>query len=378
MKQANKRNLISDKPRLPRNARMVKKVAQALVLVGLMLAFMPTAIAPIASAGVPGEEVAVQNTLGMGIFIIGVVLGFILVAAYGMDKFDPTEGTLAPIGVIVTSLLIVIPAFIGIAVYIEGPTVEVAFCDKPENATHPLCVGVDAVTWNVVIEADLDVAGNTYPASPMTVCDTAIGGTTAEWVAADNANADMINMRVTTGYTIDTDLDDTEALWAEPNCIFIETTMVMLLTGPHASGGPMETQHYYARIDHISMTKLPTDNESVQHSTFYQDLSGRWHLGYELQAGGWVEACPEYRGTDLPTSGCAPIPVGQDNGAGDTVGTIGTNGFRIFWIWEDRGPFGHNHLDGATWSLTFSIGSDNDWHTFTFIVTMTESATNNS
>ncbi len=358
-------------------SKTARKSLQSVALVGLLITVAPLALSLTAVAGIPGEEYGITQPTGQVAFLIG----FIMLIVLGSLHFTGTaisESFFGVIGVVATALLLIIPGTIGIAAIITGPTPTVDFCDRPENVNHPSCVPVDMITWDVQIEADLDVAGNTYPASPMTICDTAIGGTTAEWVAADNANVNMADMLVTTGYTIDTDLDDTEALWAEPNCVFIETTMVQLLTGPIASGGPMITQHYYARIDHISLTKLSTDNESVQYSTFYQDLSGRWHIGYQLEAGTWIEACPEYRGKDLPTSGCAAIPIGTDNGAGDTVGTIGTNGPRIWWIWEDRGPIGHNHLDGATWTITFSIGSESDWHTFTFIMTMTESATNNA
>lgn len=357
-------------------SKTARRTFQGIALVGLMMAIAPIALSFTATAAVPGEDYAIQSSTGQGLFILGFILLVVLGVLWKTGSYNAGESMFGVVLITATALLLIIPSAIGAAVYFAGPSVGPTFCE--ENPTHPSCITPQLITWDVQIEADLDAAGATYPKSPMTIVDTAVGGTTGEWVAADNGNVDMHNMLVTTSYTIDTDLDDTDALWAEPNGIFIETTRVQLLSGPRASSGAMETQHYFARIDHISMTKLSTDNESVQYGTFYQDLSGRWHIGYQYEDGSWAEACPEYRGKDLPTSGCAPIPVGTDDGTGDTVGSIASAGFRIWWIWEDRGPIGHNHLDGATWTLTFSIGSESDWHTFTFIMTMTESATNNS
>ena len=307
----------------------------------------------------------------------GVALLFVfgIVWSKSGGPFESNVNIPISIGVVI---LLVVPITLGIAVAMSEPVVDIPFCDRPENKDNPICVDPIKIKWTVFLEADLDVDGSTYPAAPMTILDTAVGGTTSEWTAADGGNMENDDRMATTGYHIDTDLADTEALWAEPNGVFIEIQRIQLTQGPYASGGALENQFYYAKIDSISLTRLPTDNATVQHTVFYMDTEGQHHIGYQTEAGAWIEACPEYRGTELPTTGCGAIPVGQDNGASDTTGSIATNGFRIWWIWEDRGPFAFNDGYGAVWSLVFSIGSEDDWHTYTFIVTMAEDATNNA
>ncbi|MHA2064292.1 MAG: hypothetical protein ACXABY_07925, partial [Candidatus Thorarchaeota archaeon] len=304
MKKIDKEYINGKKP--TRQQRKLRTIYGFVVLVGLTLIVTMSAFSPTVSAdsGIPGEEIAAQETLGATMLVIGILLGVVILIA---TKGEPLDSGMSTGVSIVSVLLIAAPAIMGVAVAVSGPSVDVAFCDKPENATNPVCVDKIPLKWTVLIEADLDVAGATYPAAPMTICDTAIGGTTGEWVAADNGNVENDQMMVTTGVHQDTDIDDTNALWQEPNCVFIETSRVQLTQGPYASGGALETQFYYARIDSISLTRLPNDNATVTQSVFYEDTEGRHHIGYQFEDGSWNEACPEYRGMALPTTGCAPI-----------------------------------------------------------------------
>ncbi|MHA1962210.1 MAG: hypothetical protein ACW99U_18550 [Candidatus Thorarchaeota archaeon] len=374
MKQVNHERLRHGTSREP--PKILTRISLAMMLVGLALAMVPNAFSLTGVAAVPGEDYAVQNSMGLGLFLLGAILAILILGLYKLADWNPGESYIGIFIVIIVILLLVSPLMIGAAVYFAEPDDKKTFCEK--NPDDPSCKDIPLVEWDIQLEADLDAAGATYPAAPMTVCDTAIGGTTGEWVAGDNGRVDMSENLVSTSVTIDTDLASTEALWQEPNCIFIETLRVQLKNGPKSSSGAIETQQYYARIDHISLTGLANDNESAYTDVFYEDTAGRHHLGYQLEDGSWVEACPEYRGIDLPTSGCAPIIVGTDDGTGDTTGAIASAGVRIFWVWEDRGPFSYRDTDGETWTLTFSLGSEGDWHTFTFIATMTESATDNT
>lgn len=379
MKPINKEHLEGRK--LTRTERKLTSVFGFVALVGLMLALGTTAFSSTAMAAhtnIPVEEIALGEAIGTTMFFIGIVLAIILLVFSRRPKADIAGSGLGMVAILVTALLLILPIIWGIAVAISGPVIGVAFCDKPENALDPVCVPREPLKWTVVMEADLDAAGATYPAAPMTVCDTAIGGTSGEWVAADGGNVKNADRIVTTRVHIDTDLADTDPLWMEPNCIFIEIQRIQLTEGPKASSGAIETQFYFARIDSISVTRLPTDNATVTKAVFHEDTDGRHHLGYQFEDGSWNEACPEFRGQDLPRTGCGAIPVGTDDGTGDTTGAIASAGFRIFWVWEDRGPFAFRDTDGTVWTLTYSIGSADDWHTYQFIATMDKSDTDNS
>lgn len=72
------------------------------------------------------------------------------------------------------------------------------------------------------------------------------------------------------------------------------------------------------------------------------------------------------------------MPLGDDNGASDAIKAVATGGIRLFWVWVPRGPFTWGAQAGDTWSLTFSIGSEGDWHTYVFTASYTEDATNNT
>jgi len=113
---------------------------------------------------------------------------------------------------------------------------------------------------------------------------------------------------------------------------------------------------------------------------FYTDSVGRHHIGWQDENNNWLEGCSEYRGIQMPVSGvsCGPVPLGTDDTTGDTKGAIGAGGVRFFWVWTDRGPFSWHAQNGDTWTMTFSVGSETDWHTYTFIAHYTESATNNT
>lgn len=362
--------------------RIYSKIAGIFVMVGLLMMFATTAFSSTAMAAhtnIPVEEIALGEAVGTTMFFIGIILAIILLVLSRRPKADIAGSGLGMVAILVTALLLILPIIWGIAVAISGPIPVEGFCDKPENALDPVCAPRSPLKWSVTLETDLDVAPATYPASPLTVCNTAIGGTTGAWVAGDRANIQNNNFIATTGVHIDTDLADSDPLWMEPNCIFIEMQRIQLTAGPTSSeGGALVTQFYFARIDSISVTRLPTDNASVEKAVFYEDTQGRHHLGYQYEDGSWNEACPEFRGQDLPRTGCGPIPVGQDDGTGDTTGAIASAGFRIFWVWEDRGPFAFRDNNGAVWTITFSIGSADDWHTYQFVATMDKSATDNT
>lgn len=364
-----------------RTQRAISKFAGILVLVGLLTIFSTMAFSStaVAQADIPVPEMALGESLGTTLFFIGIVL-LIILAVLSKSKKPPAFNTgLGLLVVIITALLLLLPIIWGIAAAFVGPPTVEGFCDKPENALDPVCAPRSPLKWTVTLETDLDVAPATYPASPLTVCNTAIGGTTGAWVAGDRANIQNNNFIATTGVHIDTDLADSDPLWMEPNCIFIEMQRIQLTAGPTSSeGGALVTQFYFARIDSISVTRLPTDNATVEKSVFFEDTQGRHHIGYQFEDGSWNEACPEFRGQNLPRTGCGAIPVGQDDGTGDTTGAIASAGFRIFWVWEDRGPFAFRDNNGAVWTITFSIGSADDWHTYQFVATMDKSATDNT
>lgn len=352
-----------------RTQRVTSKITGAFVMVGLIIVLAATAFSSTAMAQAEPNDFAFGQTIGTAIFVIGIFLAIVVgLMTRRKDGLDPSKGAgaFAVFGVVA---LIAIPLLISAFDFFTIPEEVVVAVIPPTGV---------ALEWIVTLEADLDVDGSAIPASPLTNCDTAIGGTTGEWTAADRGNLQNDQLIVTTGVHIDTDLADTDPLWMEPNCIFIEVQEIQLRAGPASSGGALETQFYEMRIDSISVTRLPTDNKTVTQSVFFEDTQGRHHIGYQKEAGNWVEACPEFRSQRIPTSGCAAIQVGQDNGAGDTTGAIGSAGPRIFWVWEDRGPFAWRDNNGAVWTLVFSVGSNDDWHTYTFVATMDKSATDNS
>lgn len=318
-----------------------------------------------------GEDWAVQSLNGQMVFVagfIGAILIGILHYGVGINFAESTWGILVSVGAVIA---LVVPLTFGALYAMEEPV-------EPPTTTPP---PVQNVRWLVQGAADLDVAGNTYPKAPFTDCDTSAGGTTAEWSAADNGNVDDTNRKATVTVHVDTDLDDAVALWMEPNCIFIEFSLIKLLDGPKASSGAIETQQYYGRIDSLQWTvpNVAYDNDTDVKQVFYADTNGRHHIGWEDEAENWLEACGEWRSKSLTNgASCDAVPLGNDNTAGDAVGAIGTAGNRLFWIWEDRGPFNWYAQNGDTWSLTFSVGSEGDWHTFTFTAFYTESATDNA
>jgi hypothetical protein len=214
----------------------------------------------------------------------------------------------------------------------------------------------------------------------MTNCDTAIGGTTGEWGTGDNTGINLDSHTIRATIHVDTDLASSEPLWMEPNCLFVEVQQIQQTEPDKGSGGGLMMESYWGRIDYIALTRLATDNDTTYKDVFHEDSSGRWGVGWQLEDGSWVEACPEYRGFDIPNEGgCDPILLGWDDGTGDSVGDISSGGIRLFMVFEDRGPVPYKVHPGAySWTMVFSIGSDADWHTYTVLLTLTADSSDNS
>lgn len=351
-----------------------QSLCRALLIVALTMMVLPVLMAivsPSASA-MTGEEYAVQNPEGQTLVffgVIGVVIVVVLYYAADVVFWDSALGILLVVGIV---MLLAVPVTLGAFVWME-PSDD----DRP-----PVVIPPTAIRWFVDLDEDGDVDGSTYPAGLFTDVDTAIGGTTGEWITAtDNPDVNDVDKRASTTVHVDTDLNYNEALWMEPNAIFIEAALIKLLDGPKSSAGAIETQQYWGRIDSIDHIKpTATDNASgTLVAPIYVDGDYRHHIGWQDENNNWLQACPEYQGQPLPAGGgCGPVPLGDDDTAGDAIKAVATGGIRLFWIWEDRGPFSWSATNGDSWSLTFSIGSEGDWHTYVFTASYTESATNNA
>ena len=358
-------------------ARIAMMAMFAMLVLPIFLGlFMPTASA------VMGEEYAVQNENGQVLAIIGFVgLVFIAILQWGLS-LDVVYNPVGGLATVILAMILIIPLTLGGIVMFEGP--ELTFCEQ--NPSHPDCLIIppEGIRWMIDLDPDGDVDGSTYPAGQFTDVDTAVRGTTGEWETAnDNPLVNDVTHEITASIHQDTDLnwDDAAGLWIQPKAIFIEAALVKLLDGPKSAAGAIVVQQYWGRIDSIQyIVPGNTDNESGDPvDPIWIDGYQRHHIGWQDETTNWLEACPEYRGMPLPAgASCDPIPLGTDDTAGDAIKAVASGGIRIFWIWADRGPFNWYAQDGASWSLTFSIGSEGDWHTWTFHGNFLEDATNNT
>lgn len=351
-----------------------KSLLSVLLVVALTLMVLPVFLAlvsPSASA-MTGEEFAVQNAEGQTLVFFGVIgVAIVVVLYYAADVFfwDSAIGILILIGIV---MLLAIPITLGAFVWMEGP----------EEVVEPPVIPPTAIRWMIDLDPDGDVDGSTYPAGLFTDVDTAIGGTTGEWITAtDNPFINDATNRITASVHVDTDLNYPAALWMEPNAIFIEAALIKLLDGPKSSAGAIEVQQYWGRIDSIDYI-IPSsrDNDTTDPvDPIYTDGTFIHHIGWQDENNNWLQACSEYQGQPLPAgASCAPVPLGNDDTTGDAIKAVASGGMRLFWIWEDRGPFSWAAADGESWSLTFSIGSEGDWHTYVFTANYLEDATNNA
>jgi len=353
-----------------------KGLTRTLLMVALTMMVLPLLLAltsPSASA-VPGEEYAVQTPEGQTVVFFGVIGAILVVVLYYAADVVFWDSPLGILGIIAIVLLLAIPLTLGVFVAWEAPD-----DDRP-----PVVIPPTAIRWFIDLDEDGDVDGSTYPAGLFTDVDTAIGGTTGEWITAtDNPDVNDVDNRASCTVHVDTDLDyvDTGGLWMEPNGIFIEAALIKLLDGPKSCAGAIETQQYWGRIDSIDHIK-PTAMDNATGTLvdpIYVDTDYRHHIGWQDENNNWLQACPEYQGQPIPRgASCGPVPLGDDNPAGAAIKAIASGGIRLFWIWEDRGPFSWGATNGDSWSLTFSIGSEGDWHTYVFTASYTESATNNA
>lgn len=355
---------------LDRSSKFPVRVVQLVMATMLLLPVMLALTMPTASA-VVGEEYAVQNPDGQILFIIGFVgLSLILVLQLGIG-IDIVFSAFGALITVIIVMLLVIPLTLGAVVWMEeAEDDDVVIVPPPQ------------LSWMIDLETDADVDGSAYPGGAFTAVDTAIGGTTGEWITAtDDPFLDDTDHRVSASVHVDTDLNYNEALWMEPNAFFIEATLIKLLDGPKSSDGSIATQQYWGRIDSISHIRpTATDNATATLvDPLYIDSDWRHHIGWQDEGNNWLEACGEYRGKPIPAgASCGPVPLGTDDTTGDAIAAIASGGVRLFWIWEDRGPFSWGATNGDTWTMTFSIGSETDWHTYTFTATYTESSTNNA
>ena len=349
-------------------ARIAMMAMFAMLVLPVMLGlFMPTASA------VMGEEYAVQNENGQVLAIIGFVgLVFIAILQMGLG-LDIVYNPFGALAVVVLAMILVIPLTLGGIVWAEGGD-----DDEP-----PIVIPPPQLSWMIDLDPDGDVDGSTYPAGAFTDVDsTTCSHTTGEWETAnDSPHVDDTDRRASTTYHVDTDLDYTTDLWGQPCAIFIEAALVKLLDGPKSSAGAIETQQYWGRIDsiqHIRPTAMDNASGTLT-DPIYIDADYRHHIGWQDENNNWLEACSEYRGMPIPAgASCGPVPLGTDDTAGDAIKAVASGGIRLFWVWVPRGPFSWAADDGDTWHLTFSIGSETDWHTYTFTANYLESATNNA
>lgn len=353
-----------------------KGPCRALLVVALTMMALPVllALASESASAMTGEEYAVQNQEGQTMVffgVIGVVIVVVLYYAADVVFWDSAIGILIVVGIV---MLLAIPITLGAFVWMEP---------SDDDAGPPVIPPV-GIRWMVDLDPDGDVDGSTYPAGAFTDVDTAVRGTTGEWETAnDNPLVNDQTHEITASVHVDTDLNwnDAAGLWIQPKAIFIEAALIKLLDGPKSSAGNIEVQQYWGRIDSIEyIVPGSVDNESGDPvDPIWVDGYYRHHIGWQDENNNWLEACPEYRGMPIPAGGsCAPIPLGNDNTAGDAIKAIASGGIRLFWVWADRGPFSWHAQDGASWSLTFSIGSEGDWHTYTFHANYLEDATNNA